>query len=113
MAWVRLRLAQQDIPVTTLVESGYAAFQGRVPDLDAALTAFAQVQADGEQVTVDPDTFDAIAPTTPTGHPYQLVMSRSFLAQIEAMEEHEAEALMRGLAKLADTPTPPGARWLA
>jgi hypothetical protein len=113
LEWVSLWLAQHDLPVTALVESEYEAFQGRVPDLDSAFAAFEQVKAADERVQVDPDTCETIGPATQTGHPYKLVMAKELLTQIEAMDEHEAEELIRAIAKLADNPTPPGARRLS
>jgi hypothetical protein len=57
-------------------------------------------------VHIHPDTFAEIPADTNTGHKYKLVFPRKLLEEIEVMPEHEAEDLMRAMARLADNPTP-------
>ncbi|MFN8490202.1 MAG: hypothetical protein U0350_21625 [Caldilineaceae bacterium] len=108
--WLQLWFEQHDIPLTELVESDYSAFQGRVPDLDAA---FAAVRGETDTVQVDPDSFTELSPVAETGHKYKIMMSKELLAQIEAMDEYEAEGLMRAIAGLADNPVPADAKRLS
>jgi hypothetical protein len=65
-----------------------------------------------DEVQIDPNTFAAISPDAQTSHKYKIIMPRQLFDQIEALDEYEAEELMRAIAGLADNPTPPGAKRL-
>jgi hypothetical protein len=112
LEWVRIWIEHHNMPVTELMVGEYEAFRGRVPELDTALAAFHEISKTQDTLHIDPDTFREIAEDAETSHKYKLLMPRDLYEEIEALDEHEAEELMRAIASLADNPTPPGVKRL-
>jgi hypothetical protein len=105
--WVGIWLEEKGLLFTTLEEGTAKEFRGRTAVDEALQTVYAEME-DNEMtnVHIHPDTFAEIPADTNTGHKYKLVFPRKLLEEIEVMPEHEAEDLMRAMARLADNPTP-------